>query len=136
MTAAATEPTTTEAPPAELPPADRFMLRVLRLPLAPEPSATGQDKAQSAFQTSIVISGLRCLLTYIVLPFIAPFVGLAASINAPLGIFVALVAMVSIIASMRRFFGSRHRRRWAYATLGGLMFGFLIVTLIIDINSL
>lgn len=136
MTAAATETTPTEAPPAALSSADRFMLRLLRLPLSPEPSVAGQGKAQSAFQTSIVISGLRCLLTYIVLPFIAPFVGMAASLNAPLGILVALVAMVSIIASMRRFFGSQHRRRWAYATLGGLMFGFLIVTLIIDINSL
>ena len=113
------------------------MRRLLGLPpeIAPV-GPTTEAEARSAFQTSVVISGLRCLLTYIVLPFIAPFVGLAASINAPLGIVVALVAMVSIVASMRRFFSVLHRRRWAYATLGGLMFAFLIVTLVIDITNL
>ena len=116
--------------------ADRFMFGLLRLPV--EPSAVDANKAaaQAAFQKSIVISGARCLLTYIVLPFIAPFVGIAASIGAPLGIAVALVAMVSIIISLRRFFGSMHSKRWAYASLSGVMFVFLIVTIVIDIGQL
>lgn len=81
------------------------MLRLLRLPLEPAPrTKAGDAKARSAFQTSIVISGVRCLLTYILLPFVAPFVGIAASVGEPLGIAVALIAMISITASMRRFF--------------------------------
>lgn len=98
--------------------------------------AQSRAAAQSAFQKSIVISGTRCLLTYIVLPFIAPFVGMAASIGAPLGIAVALVAMVSIVISLRRFFGSMHPKRWAYGSLAGLMFAFLIVTIVIDLGQL
>ena len=124
------------APTFGLSSADRFMFGLLRLPV--EPSAVDANKAaaQAAFQKSIVISGARCLLTYIVLPFIAPFVGIAASIGAPLGIAVALVAMVSIIISLRRFFGSMHPKRWAYASLSGVMFAFLIVTIVIDIGQL
>ncbi len=133
MTATESEQATTSS---GLPSADRFMFLLLRL--RTEPSAVAQSKAaaQAAFQKSIVISGTRCLLTYIVLPFIAPFVGIAASIGAPLGITVALVAMVSIVISLRRFFGSMHPKRWAYGSLAGLMFAFLIVTIVIDIGQL
>lgn len=116
--------------------ADRFMFGLLRLPVESTAVEANKAAAQAAFQKSIVISGGRCLLTYIVLPFIAPFVGIAASIGAPLGIAVALVAMVSIIISLRRFFGSMHPKRWAYGSLAGVMFVFLIVTIVIDIGQL
>jgi len=112
------------------------MFALLRLPTESSAVAASKAAAQAAFQKSIVISGARCLLTYIVLPFIAPFIGVAANVGAPIGIAVALIAMVSIIISLRRFFGSMHPRRWAYGTLAGLMFVFLIVTIIIDIGQL
>lgn len=125
------------APPASgLSPTDRFMFGVLRLPVESSAVEASKAAAQAAFQKSIVISGARCLLTYIVLPFIAPFVGIAARVGAPLGIAVALVAMVSIIISLRRFFGSMHPKRWAYGSLAGLMFAFLIVTIVIDFGQL
>lgn len=112
------------------------MFGLLRLPTESSAVAASKAAAQAAFQKSIVISGARCLLTYIILPFIAPFIGLAASVGAPVGIAVALVAMVSIIISLRRFFGSMHPKRWAYGSLAGIMFAFLIVTIIIDIGQL
>ncbi len=143
MTASATEPTSTDQR-AERGPiseradsrADRFMLRLLRIPTHPNAKAARPEAAQSAFQTSIVLSAVRCLLTYIVLPFVAPFVGLAASIGEPLGILVALVAIVSITMSMRRFWRSRHKQRWTYTILGGVMMGFLFFLLATDISNL
>lgn len=126
----------TASPQAGVSAADRFMFGLLRLPTESSAVAASKAAAQEAFQKSIVISGTRCLLTYIILPFIAPFVGLAASVGAPIGIAVALVAMVSIIISLRRFFGSMHPKRWAYGSLAGLMFAFLIVTIVIDIGQL
>lgn len=124
----------TETPVASSPvapsAADAFMLRLLRLP----PDATGTvAQAQSAFQTSIVLSSIRCLLTYIVLPFVAPTFAFFASVERPVGIAVSLVAMVSITVSMRRFWRARHPQRWAYTTLGGLMFCFLIFLLVRDL---
>ena len=91
------------------------------------------EAAQSAFQTSILVSSVRCLLTYVILPFVAPLVGVAASIGEPLGIAVALIAMVSITFSMRRFFGSDHPKRWQYAVVAGVMFCFLIYLLVNDV---
>lgn len=94
------------------------------------------ESAQSAFQTSMIVSSIRCTLTYVVLPFVAPMIGLAASLAEPLGIVVALVAMVSIIFSMRRFFGSMHPKRWYYAAVAGVMFLFLIYLLVNDVIGL
>lgn len=116
-------------PPASSP-ADAFMLRLLRLPS----DATGTvQEAQSAFQTSIFISSVRCLLTYIVLPFIAPTFAFFATAARPVGIVVSLVAMVSITMSARRFWRARHPQRWAYTILGGLMFCFVTFMLVRDI---
>lgn len=133
MTATESE---TAPPQTGLSSADRVMFTLLRLPTETSAVAASKAAAQAAFQKSIVIAGARCLLTYVFLPFIAPFVGLAASVGAPVGIAVALIAMVSIIISLRRFFGSMHPKRWAYGSLAGVMFAFLIVTIIIDIGQL
>lgn len=110
--------------------ADAFMLRLLGLPT----DAGGTvEEAQSAFQTSIVISSIRCLLTYIVLPFVAPTFTFFAQAARPIGIVVSLVAMLSITMSARRFWRARHPQRWAYTILGGLMFCFVTFMLIRDI---
>src|SRR5690606_28840027 len=55
--------------------ADRFMRRVLRLPVD-GPKATAAD-AQRAFQTSVLVAAVRCLLMYIVFPFVLPAIGVA-----------------------------------------------------------
>ena len=110
--------------------ADSVMLRVLRLP---EDTGGTEADARSAFQTSIVLSSIRCLITYIILPFVAPTIGFFATIGRPLGIFVNVVAIIAIITSMRRFWRVRHPQRWAYTTLGGLMMCFLIYLLARDL---
>jgi len=149
MTASATESSSPDGPPTTI--ADqssteglpsRVMLWLLRLPLEVETggpeqgSVPSEDSARSAFQTSIAISAARCTLTYVLLPFVAPLVGIAASIGEPLGIVVALVAVVSIISSMRRFWSVRHRQRWPYTILGGVMLAFLAFLLVTDISNL
>ena len=61
------------AVPTERSPADLFMRRLLRLPVdAPPGSAEG---ARKAFQTSLVVATFRCLLMYIVFPFVLPALG-------------------------------------------------------------
>ncbi len=109
------------------------MLKLLRLPV--ERSGTDAD-AQSAFQRSIIVSSVRCLLTYIFLPFVAPTISFFATIGPALGIVVSIVAIASIIISMRRFWRVRHGQRWAYTILGGLMFCFIIFLLVRDIAAL
>lgn len=109
------------------------MLRLLRLPA--ERSGTDAE-ARSAFQQSIVISSIRCLLTYIVFPFVLPTVGFLASIGPLLGVVVSLAAVVSITISMRRFWRVRHAKRWHYTILAGVMLCFIVVLLVLDVLAL
>jgi hypothetical protein len=128
----ATKPATPAAP-SHRGAADRAMRRVLRLPVdAPPGSAAG---ARKAFQTSLIVATFRCLLMYVVFPFVLPAVGLAKGVGPAIGLVINLVAMVCIVMSMRRFFRADHPKRWWYFALGGTVLVFLVALAVIDFVS-
>lgn len=112
-------------------PADRFMRRVLRLP-ADGPTATAAE-AQKAFQTSLLVATVRCLLMYIVFPFVLPAVGVASGVGPAVGLAIGLVATVSIVMSMRRFWRADHKKRWHYTIFGGVVLCFLAYMAVVDL---
>ncbi len=109
--------------------ADRFMRRLLRLP---EGTTSTAAEARSAFQTSLVFTTCRCLLMYIVLPFVLPAVGIARGVGPVVGIVIGLLAMVSIVYSIRRFWRADHSKRWHYTIFGTTIIAFLIWATIAD----
>ena len=114
--------------------ADRVMRRILRLPLdAPPGTAEG---ARKAFQTSILVATVRCLLMYVVFPFVLPALGIARGVGPAVGLAVNAVAMVCIVLSMRRFFRADHPRRWWYAGLGGAVLVLLALLAVVDVADL
>lgn len=114
-------------------PADATMRRLLRIP--EERSATSTS-AQRAFSTSMVISGVRCLLTYIVLPFVAPALGLAAGVGPSVGIVISLVAIAANVATVRRFWAAEHPRRWAFTAISAAVVTLLFALLVADLAAL
>lgn len=82
-----------------------------------ETGAASDDAATRAFSTSIVISAIRCLLTYVIFPWVLPAVGVAGGIGPGLGLVVGVVALVSNAVSIRRFWVSDHRWKWAITVL-------------------
>ena len=92
--------------------------------------------AESAFSTSVLISAVRCLLTYVVFPIVGPIVGIAGGVGPVVGLVVGAVSSVAIVASMRRFFRADHRWRWRYAAVGGTILVFLFVQAVLDIAHL
>jgi hypothetical protein len=117
-----------------LAPADRFMRVLLRLP-AGSPSGTAAD-ARSAFQTSIAVASVRCLLMYIVFPFVLPALGVASGVGPIIGIPIGVVAIVAITYSMRRFWRADHSKRWHYTVLGAAVIVFMIGLIIRDLINL
>lgn len=95
------------APPSR---ADAVVRRVLFIP--PGPGGASDDDAQRLFSTSILISALRCLLTYIVFPVVTPLVGALSGVAPVIGIPIAVVALVFDVLGIRRFFVAGHRLRW------------------------
>jgi hypothetical protein len=114
--------------------ADRFMRRVLRLPVD-GPAGTAEG-ARKAFQTSVMVAAVRCVLMYLVFPFVLPAVGLAKGIGPAIGLVVNGVAMICIVMSMRRFFRADHPKRWWYAALGGSVLVLLTVLAVVDVADL
>ncbi len=136
---------TTDAPPEHTlfdpPPigttrsgADRFMRRLLRLPVDGPRGTAAQ--AQKAFQTSIVVATVRCLLMYIVFPFVLPAIGVASGVGPWIGLPISVAAIVAITMSIRRFWRADHSKRWHYTVLGTVVIGFLIYLVIQDIAEL
>jgi len=118
---------------APRPAADVAARRLLRIPEGP-PAPEGA--AQRAFSTSILVSATRCLLTYIVLPFVAPALGLAAGVGPALGIPIGVVAIGCNVLTIRRFWAADHRWRWAYTAIALTVIALLLVLMVEDILDL
>jgi hypothetical protein len=111
---------------------DRFMLRLLRLP---EGQTSTKAEARSAFQKSLAISTCRCLLMYIVFPFVLPAVGIARGVGPIIGVAIGVLAIVSITYSIRRFWRADHPQRWAYTIFGTTIICFLLFLAVKDISN-
>jgi hypothetical protein len=110
------------------------MRRLLWLPVdAPPGSAEG---ARKAFQTSLLVATVRCLLMYIVFPFVLPAIGVARGVGPAIGLAINLAAIVCIVLSMRRFWRADHPKRWWYGALGGTVLVFLLVLAVQDTAAL
>jgi hypothetical protein len=119
------------APPRELSPLDLKMRRLLRLP--PCPPTASAASARRVFEVSIYISAARCLLTYIVLPFVFPLIGVSTSATPAVGIPVSLIAMAADVMSIRRFWRADHKYRWHYTALAGAIICAMVVLVITDL---
>lgn len=109
---------------------------VTAIPEAVVRAPAGERDAQRAFSTSILVSATRCLLTYVLLPFVAPALGVAGGVGPVAGMAIGLVAVAANVVSIRRFWLLRHRWRWAYTAIGGAVIGLLAVLLARDLAAL
>lgn len=114
--------------------ADLVARRVLRIRERPEGVTNAQ--AYSAFQRSMLISATRCLLTYIVFPFVLPAVGFATGVGPVLGITIGTIAIVCDVFAVRRFHAVDHRWRWHFTAVAALVIGLLGYLLVEDLVHL
>lgn len=100
------------------------------------PESVSLNRAQRAFSISMVISGIRCVLAYIVLPFVTPFLGLAPGVGPGLGLGIGAVAIAANVYSLRRFWRLNHRwRKWITVLHVGVI-AFLLVLMALDTAEL
>jgi hypothetical protein len=106
------------------------------------PTGTGldegaaEDKATKAFSTSILISAVRCTLTYVLFPWVLPLVHLGSGVGPGVGVAVGLIAIASNLASIRRFWVSGHRYRNYVIPLNVGVIILLSVLLVADVGDL
>ncbi len=92
--------------------------------------------ARRSTTAAIVVSGIRCTITYLLIPVLAPLIGLSTWFSAPLTIALSVVAIVMGISGVRRFWIADHRARWAYTGFIGVVVVLLVIGIAADVASL
>ena len=95
-----------------------------------------EASARQLVEKSLLISMARCLLTYVVLPFVVPIIGIAGDIAPAIGVVLGVVAIVANVASIRRFWRADHRYRWAYTALASVIIIAMVWLIVIDLTDL
>lgn len=111
--------------------ADRAMRRALGIRTVDRRAGQG---AHHAFRISVVISGLRCLITYVAIPVLIPILSLAGWVAAPVGITLCAIAAVNGMISLRRFWRADHSQRWTYTGFISVVFVVLAISTITELG--
>ncbi len=107
-------------------------------PVAGETLATdGPETAEAerVFSKSIFISAVRCLLTYVLFPFVAPLIGLA-DVGPWVGVGLSLVAIYFNIYSIRRFWAADHRWKKPISALNVGVIILVSILLFLDLQTI
>ncbi len=108
--------------------------RILRI--QERPTGVSSKSAYATFQRSMLISAIRCTLTYVVFPFLVPAVGFATGVGPIVGIVIGVVAMTCDVFTIRRFFAIDHKWRWHFSAVAVAVICFLGVLMVQDIVHL
>ena len=114
--------------------ADMVVRRLLRI--HERPTGLSASSAYSTFQRSMLISAIRCTLTYVVFPFVVPAVGFATGVGPIVGIVIGVVAMTCDVFTIRRFFAADHKYRWYFSAIALSIIVLLFVLLAEDMWAL
>jgi O-antigen/teichoic acid export membrane protein len=113
---------------------ERLVRRWLRIEGDPVPGAVFD--AQNKLRSSLVISGIRCIITYLLVPIATPIIGFLGVVAAPVSIALSVFAIVLGYNSLRRFWMADHRLRWRYTIFIVVVWLLLTVGIVMDIGGL
>ncbi len=95
-----------------------------------------EETAQRMFSTSILISAVRCTLSYLIFPFVAPIVGVASGVGSTVGVVTSIIGIAANVWSIQRFHSSRHPWRWPITAVNVGIIVLLAVLFVIDLTNL
>ena len=111
--------------------ADMVVRKLLRI--RERPAGVSPRQAVSAFRRSMVISTIRCTLTYLVFPFVLPALGLVTDTGVVISIVIGTLAIICDVFSIRRFFVADHKWRWHFSTVALFVICMLAILLVKDV---
>lgn len=93
-------------------------------------------EAQRTFNASMLISAIRCLLTYLLFPFVAPIIGIASGVGSTVGLIASIIGVAANVWSIKRFHSSKHPWRWGITVINVAVVLLLVALFVIDLRSL
>jgi hypothetical protein len=118
---------------------DRMIARILFVTPREQTAEQNTNPTQAAervFSLSLMFSGVRCILMYVVLPFVLPLLGVAGDFAIQFDIAINLIAIGAIIYSLRRFWIVDYHRKWAYLVVAVVALAVLTSFIALDVQTL
>jgi hypothetical protein len=132
------DPSVTTAPPAPVvkqrSKADQAMRHLLKVPEERKPIP--ESDTHGIFGTSILLSATRCLLSYLVLPILLPFLGLAKDVGPWIAIPIGVLALTFDVIGIRRFWLADHHQKWLFSAIYAVVGAMVLTLLIVDVVSI
>lgn len=122
------------ATPVQLSSADRFIRKLLLVRTPPQDLSDA--RVYRTFERSMLISAIRCTLTYVVFPVASSSLSFVHGLGPVFGIAIGLFALGCDTFTVRRFFVANHRYRWYFSALAGGVMVLLAWLLVQDIFHL
>jgi hypothetical protein len=94
------------------------------------------EGAKRALTASLLFSGVRCILMYVIIPFVLPLIGVTGVFASQLDILINLVAIAALIYSVRRFWQINYHGKVAYTLVAVVAFVFLLIFIALDLRAL
>jgi hypothetical protein len=85
---------------------------------------------------SLVLTAIRCVLMYAVIPLVVPLISWAGVLATPLSLLLSSAAIVLAITSLRRVWMADYRYRWPYTGFILLALGLLTMVVVLDLRTL
>lgn len=85
---------------------------------------------------SMLIAGVRCTITYIIIPFGAPVVAWLGVLGTPLSLALSVVAVGMAISSLRRVWMADYVHRYAYSLFILIAVVLLVIVIVGDVRTL
>jgi hypothetical protein len=85
---------------------------------------------------SMLIAGVRCTITYIIIPFGAPVIAILGVLGTPLSLALSVVAIVMAISSLRRVWLADYQHRYAYTLFIIVAVVLLTIVVVGDVRTL
>lgn len=97
----------------------------------------GEDpKAVFELKGSLLISAVRCVLTYALIPLLAPVISWAGVVATPIALVLSVLAVLLAINSLRRVWLADYRYRWPYTAFILIVLGLLAFVIVLDVRAL
>lgn len=100
------------------------------------PGAALPAPAQRALTFGLLLSALRCTIQYVLLPFVLPWIGVAAAIPAWVTLVLGGLALASLTRNVRYLWRLHHARRWSYLGLAFMVGAALFLFMVMDLRHL
>ena len=95
-----------------------------------------EPAALLSMRGSLLLSAVRCLVTYVALPVVIPLVGWLAGVATSLTLTLSVAAVALAVNNLRRVWAADWAGRWGYLVFSLLVLGVLVALMVADVRAL